>query len=64
MRPQGRPPTLTADQHATIKQLYYHGRAPNGKPYTMPMIARLYRVSAVTISNVLNNRTPAKEPEQ
>lgn len=59
----GRPPKLTEAEHARIRELYYE-KAPNGKPYTLPMLARLYRVSPATIAHVLNRRTPSREEWQ
>lgn len=57
----GRPPKLTADQHAQIKRLYFQETAPNGEGYTAAALARMFHVSEGTIARVLNNRTPAKE---
>lgn len=60
---RGRPPKLSAEEQAHIRDLYLRKIAPNGKPYSAAMLARAWRVSEGTIARAIANRTAAKEPQ-
>ena len=52
--PRGRKPAFSAEEQAEILDLYHKRIAPNGRPYTAPMIAKLYGCSASTVMAVVN----------
>jgi len=47
---------LSAGDIDDIMRLYHHEYAPNGKRYSISMLARFFRVSEATISKVLNHK--------
>ena len=50
---RGRPPKLTEVERAQIRMLYHYGTAPNDKPYSRAMLARMFRVTEGTIAKCL-----------
>lgn len=52
---RGRPRKLTAADVRAIRELY-GAPAPNGRAYSIRMLARIFRVSSATIGDVVQRR--------
>lgn len=57
---RGRPPSLLPHELQHVRDLYFVGRKPNGRRYSLTDIARLYKVSIKTIASVIERKGPYK----
>jgi len=64
MAGRGRPQSLAPEEAEQIRALYFNGVTPRGKRYKLTDIARLYKVSVKTISNVVEFKAPYEKEGQ
>jgi hypothetical protein len=52
----GRKRALTEQEAEDVRRKFFTEKAPNGTRYNMAMLARLYRVTDMTICNIIHQR--------